>query len=93
MRTPDLRKALEAFSTIMAEKKNMSEKEREVIGKVNRAIETMGYQIVPANGRSIGKRRGRPIGSRNKPKQPMHSVGMTGEAKRRPGRPKLKKVA
>jgi hypothetical protein len=93
MRTPDLRKALESFSTIMAEKKNMSEKEREVIGKVNRAIGTMGYQIVQTNGQSIRKRRGRPVGSRNKPKQPMHSVGITGDARRRAGRPKLKKVA
>ena len=93
MRTPDLRKALEAFSAILAEKKDMSEKERDVIGKVNRAISNMGYKIIPTNGQPTGKRRGRPVGSRNKPKQPMHAVGMNGEGKRRPGRPKLKKVA
>lgn len=93
MRTPDLRKALDLFSAILAEKKNVSEKEEEVIGKVNRAIAAVGYQIVRRNGQLTGKRRGRPVGSRNRPKQPMLSAGVTGEARRRPGRPKLKKVA
>ena len=94
MRTPDLRKALDLFSAILAEKKDVSEKEEEVIGKVNRAIAAMGYQIVRSNGQATGKRRGRPVGSRNKPKQQsMMSVGITGDAKRRPGRPNLKKVA
>ena len=93
MRTPDLRKALDSFSAILAEKKDVSDKEEEVISKVNRAIAAMGYQIVRTNGQSTGKRRGRPVGSGNKPKPAMMPVSMAGEAKRRPGRPKLKKVA
>lgn len=92
MRTPDLTKALESFTSIMAEKKNVSEKEREVIQKLNRAITNMGYQVVPIKGQPTGKRRGRPVGSRNKPKRGMHSVSGDG-AEKRLGRPKLKKVA
>ena len=94
MRTPDLVKALESFSDIMRVKRTVAEKERDVIARLNRAISGMGYHIVPMNGRPAGKRRGRPLGSKNKTKsKKQDAASMNGVAKRGPGRPRLRKVA
>ncbi|ALA58636.1 hypothetical protein [Nitrospira moscoviensis] len=92
MRTPDLMKALESFSEIMKEKKHVAEKERDIVARLNRAIGSMGYHIVPMNGQPAEKRRGRPLGSKNKPKK-HEAASMNGAAKRGPGRPRLRKVA
>jgi hypothetical protein len=94
MRTPDLMKALESFSDIMREKRTVAEKERDVIARLNRAISGMGYHLVAMNGQPAGKRRGRPVGSKNKTQSKKQDTTSTnGVAKRGPGRPRLRKVA
>lgn len=93
MRTPDLSKALDSFSSMISEKKHLAEKERGIVDKINRAIKGTGYRVVPMDQPMTGRRRGRPVGSRNKPKQHMPSASMNGAGKRGPGRPKLRKVA
>ena len=45
MRTPYLAKALESFLSIMAEKRQLSSKERKMIETLNRAIHPLGYNI------------------------------------------------
>ena len=45
MRTPYLARALESFLSIMAEKRQLSSKERKMIETLNRAIHPLGYNI------------------------------------------------
>lgn len=93
MRTPDVNRALQSFSSMMTEKKQLIEKERSIIDRVNRAIKRSGYQIISLRQETGGKRRGRPLGSRNKPKQQSTPASANGAAKRGPGRPRLRRVA
>lgn len=93
MRTPDVSKALQSFSAMMTEKKQLVEKERTVLDRVNRAIKRSGYQVISLQKEMTGKRRGRPLGSRNKPKQQGTAASAHDTARRGPGRPKLRKVA
>ncbi len=93
MRTPDVSRALQSFSSLMTEKKQLVEKERSILDRVNRAIKSSGYQIISLRAETSGKRRGRPLGSRNKPKQQGQAPAADGTAKRGPGRPRLRKVA
>ncbi len=97
MRMPDLNKALGDFSSLLDEKKELAQKERQLIDRLNRALKEMGYQINSANGMATGRRRGRPRGSRNKDSNlTLHETGRNGIGKikrRGPGRPRLRKVA
>jgi hypothetical protein len=95
MRRPDLAKALESFSSLMTEKVNLSEKECLVIEKLNRAMNAMGYRILPMDVPPERKRRGRSRVPRNR-KHMLHVTSHNGigkMAKRGPGRPRLRKVA
>jgi hypothetical protein len=78
---------------MMTEKKQLMEKERSIIDRVNRAIQRSGYQIISLRQETSGKRRGRPLGSRNKPKQQGTVAAASATGKRGPGRPKLRRVA
>ena len=49
MRSPDLAKAFEAFSSVMAEKKSISAKECVAVERLNRALTLTGYRIRPMN--------------------------------------------
>ncbi|HEU4686063.1 MAG TPA: hypothetical protein VFS39_16270 [Nitrospira sp.] len=93
MRKPDLLKALQTFSSIVAEKNDIAAKECQIIDKLNRALSQTGYRIVPIEGRSMPNRRGRPRGSRNKARAVLPEASKNGVVKRGPGRPRLKKVA
>jgi len=94
MRTPNLQKALESLSGLVAKKQMFVRKEREAIDKVNRGLKRMGFQILPVIGNATGKRPGRPLGSRNKESKSDVDGGRPLSIKRRrPGRPSLKKAA
>jgi hypothetical protein len=94
MRTMNVTKIIESFSSIMTEKKRILEREREVIEKLNRAIGPMGYQITWTAGQAAGNRKGRPRGSRNKNlRLTLHERNSHVMKRGRPGRPKLTKVA
>ena len=95
MRTPDVVKAFQAFSSVMSEKKTVSAKECMAVEKLNRALSLMGYRIRPINPIPHRKQRGRHIGPRNKNHglRIVHRNNVHKIAKRRPGRPKLRRVA
>ena len=94
MRMPDLTKAIEEFASVMNEKRQMADNERQAVEKLNRALKRAGYQIMHARAEAMGKRRGRPRGARNKSiKHDLHKMGHNGVGKRGPGRPRLKRVA
>jgi hypothetical protein len=94
MRTLDLTKAIELFTSVMHEKRQMADKERQAVENLNRALKRTGYQIIHAKAEAMGKRRGRPRGVRNKfIKHDLHKGGHNGVGKRGPGRPRLKPVA
>jgi hypothetical protein len=95
MRMPDLVKAFASFSAIMVEKKSISAKECKAVEELNYALSRTGYQIRPTDPVPHRRRRGRPVGSKNKQRRlrivsgnEAHKLG-----KRKPGRPRLRKVA
>ena len=94
MRRPDLAKAFQAFSSVMSEKKSISAKECMTVEKLNRALSLIGYRIRPINPIPHTKQRGRHIGPRNKNHglRIVHRNNAHNIAKRRPGRPKLRRV-
>jgi hypothetical protein len=66
MRTPYLAKALESFLSIMAEKRQLSARERKMIETLNRAIHPMGYNISWTVVQATNNRTKRPKISRRK---------------------------
>ena len=94
MRTPDLAKAFQVFSSVMAEKKSISAKECMAVEKLNRALSLTGYRIRPMNPIPHEKHRRRRSGPRNRSrKQGLHQRTTGIAPVRRPGRPKLRQVA
>lgn len=94
MRTPDLAKTFASFSSVLMQKRSILAKECRAVEQLNRALSRTGYQIRPLNPVPHGKRRGRPRGSKNtKPRPALHEASRNGIVKRRPGRPRLRKVA
>jgi len=94
MRTPDFMKSIELFTSVMNQKRQMVDKERQIVEKLNLALERTGYQIMHARPEARGKRRGRLRGVRNKSiKHLLHKVGYNSVGKRGPGRPRLKPIA
>jgi hypothetical protein len=95
MRMPNVAKAFQAFSSLMAEKQSISAQECMAVEKLNRALNRTGYRIIPLNPQPHRTRRGRPRGSRNgKPR--LRSVSVNGVhkvEKRGPGRPSVRRAA
>ncbi len=61
---------MKLVASVLAQKRALDEKERQLIDSLNRVLPGMGYQVVPtADGGKSGvrRRRGRPLGSSNRP--------------------------
>jgi hypothetical protein len=93
MRTLNLPKAFEAFSSVMDEKKSISAKECTAVERLNHALTQTGYRIMPMNPQPHGKDRSRARGTRDKNRKQKPHKRSIGVAMRRPGRPKLRQVA
>lgn len=78
---------VKSVDDLLAERQAVAEKERELVQSLNGALRKMGYEVVPVDGGIADRpRRGRPPGSRGRPR------GQPPTAGRRRGRPPKVKV-
>lgn len=92
MRTPDLRAAVDILASLIDEKRRNEKKERKAIETVNRAFRHIGYEVTKATITDGGNRRGRPhVKTQEGKLQESNGVGQV--VKRKPGRPRVSKVA
>ncbi len=94
MRKPRLSTVCRSLDDLLNDKRQIKQKEQELIGKLNRILADMGYEV--SETKAGGTTQRRPRRRRLEPRRSqvaLKSAEFDGAPKRKRGRPRLRKVA
>lgn len=94
MRKPRLSTVCRSLDDLLSDKRKIKQREQELIGKLNRILADMGYEVNETKTGAAGQRRsGRRRLEPRRSRVALKSAELDGAPKRRRGRPRLRNVA